>query len=121
MSVGRDVSALMYAVAGMAVWTQPWDLVVGIGIVMETYFVHGAFSSGLAGDLRTGEFQASVVRNQAPFPVTPVVPAAWMCDSSHQTQGHLPSPRWAMDTLVFDAMDTPSFRGLVEVSEDSRS
>ena len=48
-----------------------------------------------------------------------LVPAAGVCDVSFQFQGLLPSLRWVVDTMVFDAMDTPCFRGLVEVSGTS--
>ena len=30
----------MLAVAGMAVWAQPWDFVIGSVNVMEQYLVH---------------------------------------------------------------------------------
>ena len=35
------------------------------------------------------------------YVVTLVVPAAWVCDSSFQYLGLLPSPCWAVDDLVF--------------------
>ena len=39
--------------------------------------------------------------------------------SCFQSLVHLPSPCWAVENLVFDAMDTQSFRGPVEVSGGS--